>query len=89
MAVGADGVSFGKDDTATSYLISILTLNRVHSCNDNHLLMGANCAEDVPLTRSAKIFEGRNGGNGGKKMTTEQGHKDEFRFALILADMKW
>ena len=43
---------FGKDDTATAYLVSFLNLlNRVQSCNDNHLLLGANC-EDHPLMKS-------------------------------------
>lgn len=52
VAVVADGAPFGKDDTATAYLVSILNLlNRVQSCNENHLLMGANCAEDVPLMK--------------------------------------
>ena len=52
VAVGADGAPFGKDDSATAYLVSLLNiLNRVQSCHDNHLLMGANCAEDTQLIK--------------------------------------
>ena len=53
MVVGADGAPFGKDDTVTAYLACFLNpLNRVLSCNDNHLLLGANCEEDLPLVKS-------------------------------------
>ena len=91
VAVGADGAPFGKDDTATAYLISILNLlNRVQSCNDNHLLMGANCAEDIPLMKHyTKYLKEEMEEIEGKKMMTERGHQVEFRFALIPADMKW
>ena len=52
VAVGADGAPFGKDDTATAYLVSFLNLlQRVQSCNDNHLILGAKCEEDhTPTT---------------------------------------
>ena len=41
VAVGADGAPLGKDDTATAYLVSFLNLlQRVQSCNDNHLILG-------------------------------------------------
>ncbi|CAH3133211.1 unnamed protein product, partial [Pocillopora meandrina] len=51
--VGADGVLFGKDDTVTAYLVcSLNLLNRVQCCNDNHLLLGANCEEDYPFLKS-------------------------------------
>ena len=53
VAVEADGVPFGKDDTVTAYLVSFLNLlNRVQSCDDNNLLLGANCEEDHPLMKS-------------------------------------
>lgn len=52
VAVGADGAPFGKDDTATAYLVSFINLlQRVQSCNDNHLLLGANCEEDHVLMK--------------------------------------
>lgn len=91
MAVGADGSPLGKDDTATAYLVSILNLlTRVQSCSDNHLLMGANCAEDIPLMKEyTKHLKGEMEEKKGKKMTTEQGHQIEFMFQLIPGDMKW
>ena len=49
---GADGAPFGKDYTATAYLVSFLNLvQRVQSCNDNHLILGANCEEDHALMK--------------------------------------
>ena len=91
VAVGADGAPFGKDDTATAYLVSfIILLQRVQSCNDNHLLLGANCEEDHVLMKSysshlaAEMKEIE-----GKPLTTPQGNQVVFRFELIPADMKW
>ena len=53
VAVSADGAPFGKDDAATAYLVSFINLlQRVKSCNDNHLLLGANCEEDHVLMKS-------------------------------------
>ena len=69
--------------------MSILNLlNRLQSCNDNHLLTGANCAEDTPLMKQytkhlveeMKLIEGT-------KLTTDQGHEVEFSFQLIPADI--
>ena len=91
MAVEADGVPFGKDDTVTAYLVSFLNpLNRVQSCDDNNLLLGANCEEDHPLMKSysnhlreemEQIEE--------KKLTTKIGEQVVFKFELIPSDMKW
>lgn len=91
VAVGADGAPFGKDDTATAYLVSLLNiLNRVQSCHDNHLLMGANCAEDTQLMKKYSEHLMREMEEiEGKKLTTAQGNQVEFRFELIPADMKW
>ena len=85
MAVGADGAPFGKDDTVTAYLVSFLNLlNRVQSCDDNNLLLGANCEEDHPLMKSysnhlreemEQIEE--------KTLTTEIGEQVVFKFELI------
>ena len=53
VAIGADGAPFGKDDTATAFLVSFLNvLDGVASCNNNFLLMGANCAETHPVMHS-------------------------------------
>ena len=91
VAVGADGAPFGKDDTATAYLVSFLNLlQRVQSCNDNHLLLGANCEEDHPLMKAytchlRKEMEEIEG----KPLTTEKGKEVVFKFELIPSDMKW
>ena len=91
VAVGADGAPFGKDDTATAYLISFLNLlQRVQSCNDNHLILGANCEEDHALMKSythhlrEEMEEVE-----GKQLTTEGGKQAVFKFELISSDMKW
>ena len=53
VAVGAEGAPFGKDDTVTAYLVSFLNLLQwVQSCNDNHIILGANCKEDHALMKS-------------------------------------
>ena len=88
---GVDGVPFGKDDTVTASLVCFLNLrNRVQGCNDNHLLLGANCEEDHPLMKSysnhlreemEQIEE--------KTLTTEIGEQVVFKFELIPSDMKW
>ena len=47
--MGADGATFGKDNEATTWLVSFLKLgNRITSCNDNFLILGANCKGDHP-----------------------------------------
>ena len=91
VAVGVDGAPFGKDDNATAYFVSILNLlKRVQSCNANDLLMGTNCAKDIPLMKEyTKYLKGEMEEMAGKKLTTEVGHQVEFRFELIPADMKW
>ena len=77
---------FGKDNTATAYLVSFLNLlNRVQSCNDNHLLLGANC-EDHPLMKSYSIIEEKR--NRLKTLTTKRGKQVVFKFELIPSDMK-
>ena len=46
VAVGGDGVPFGKWDESMSWLVSFLNVGpRVASPNDNYLLFGANCKE--------------------------------------------
>ncbi|KAK3733637.1 hypothetical protein QZH41_003402 [Actinostola sp. cb2023] len=49
VAIGADGAPFGKHNEATAWLISFLNItDRVASCDDNFILLGANCKEDHP-----------------------------------------
>ena len=91
MAVEADGMPFGKDDTVTAYLVSFLNLlNRVQSCDDNNLILGANCEEDNPqmkyysnhLREEMEQIEENT-------LTTEIGGQVVFKFELIPSDMKW
>ena len=91
VAVGADGAPSGKDDTATAYLISFLNLlQRVQSCNDNRLILGANCEEDHALMKSYthQLREEMEEVEG-KQLTTEGGKQVVFKFELIPSDMKW
>ena len=60
-----------------AYLVSFLNLlNRVQSCNENHLLLGANCEEDHPLMKAytqhltKEMEEVEN-----KVLTTEKGYQ--------------
>ena len=91
VAVGADGAPFGKDDTATAYLVSFTNLlQRVQSCNDNHLLLGANCEEDHVLMKSySSHLASEMREIEGKTLVTPQGKQVIFRFELIPADTKW
>ena len=90
MAMGADGAPFGKDDTATAYLVSFLNLlQRVQSCNDNHFILGAKGEEDHALIKSytkhlREVMEEVEG----KQLTTEQRKQVVFKFELIPSDMK-
>ena len=65
-------------------------LHRVQSRNDNHLLAGANCAEDSEimikytehLREEMKEIEN-------VSLTTKNAHKVTFKFSLLPSDMKW
>jgi hypothetical protein len=49
VAIGADGAPFGKYNQATAWLVSFLNVvDRIASCNENHLICGANCSEEHP-----------------------------------------
>ena len=74
-----------------AYLVSFLNLlNRVQSCNENHLLLGNNCEEDHPLMKAytqhltKEMEEVEN-----KVLTTEKGYQVRFAIKLIASDMKW
>ena len=56
VAVGGDGAPFGKENQATSWLISFLNVvTRVANCDDNFLILRANCSEEHPaLMKYAK-----------------------------------
>ena len=81
---------FGKDDTVTAYLVSSLNLlQRVQSCDDNHLILGANCEEGHALLKSYTNHPRKEMEEvAGKQLTTEQGKQVVFKFELIPSDMK-
>ena len=90
VALGADGAPFGKDETATAYLVSFLNvLERVASCEDNFLLMGSNCKEDDPvmihftkhLVKEMETIEGKKYMVGNLEI--------KFVFQLVPSDQKW
>ena len=74
-----------------AYLVSILKiLQRVQSCNDNHLLMGANSPEDSSLMKHYKNHLRREMEEvEGQQKTTPQGYQITFRIKLIPCDVKW
>ena len=89
VAIGADGAPFGKDNEATSWLVSFLNLgNRIASCDDNFLLLGANCKEDHPtIIKYATQIRGEIALIESKTYQL-QGH-DIALFELVPSDMKW
>ena len=70
--------------------LAFISFQGMQSCNNNHLLLGANCTEDHPLmykytehlTNEMEEIEG-------KCLKTERGHEVTFKFKLIPVDQKW
>lgn len=56
--LGRGRAPFGKDDTASAWLVGFLNVGRgVLSSNENHLLFGANCTENcIPMQRYIKLL---------------------------------
>ncbi len=90
VALSADGAPFGKYNEATAWLISFLNVGeRIASCNESHLICGANCSEEHPamvaygkeLRSDIEKIE--------KKSYLVEGINVCFSFELIPADMKW
>ena len=92
VAIGADGAPFGKDNEATSWLVSFLNLgNQIASCDDNFLILGANCKEDHPaMIRYATQIRGEIALIE-SKIYQIQGYDIpiNFKFELVPSDMKW
>ena len=92
VAIGADGAPFGKDNEATAWLVSFLNLgNRIASCDDNFLILGANCKEDHPaMIKYATQIRGEIALIESKQYQI-QGHDIaiKFKFELVPSDMKW
>ncbi|KXJ07068.1 hypothetical protein AC249_AIPGENE18417 [Exaiptasia diaphana] len=90
IAIGADAAPFGKDESATAFLVSFLNiLDGVASCSNNYLLMGANCSETHPVMYSyvrdvvteLEAIESKDYKICGKQIT--------FKCKLVPADQKW
>lgn len=65
-------------------------LNRVQSCNENLLLLGANCFEEHPVMKGyTKLLTQEMEKLENKTCTTTKGDQVKFRFKLIPSDMKW
>jgi ribosomal protein L35 len=92
VGISADGAPFGKQNEATAWLISFLNLgNRVASCEDNFLVLGANCKEDHPvMIKYAKQIKDEIALIESKTYHIP-GHELEIKFVfeLVPADMKW
>ena len=91
IAIGADGAPFGKDNEATAFLLSFLNIEgRVASCNDNFLILGANCGEEH---EAAKHYCSRLMDNivniEANSFSIAGRNNVKFQFSLVLADMKW
>lgn len=87
-----DGAPFGKDSEATSWLVSFLNLgNRIGSCDDNFVILGANCKEDHPaMIKYGTQIQGEIALIESKTFQL-QGHDIAFffKFELVPSDMKW
>ncbi|KAK3742180.1 hypothetical protein QZH41_012076 [Actinostola sp. cb2023] len=90
VALGADGAPFGKNETATAFVVSFLNiLDGVQSCDNNFVLLGANCDETHPLMfeytkqicNEMKQIE--------QKTYEVQGKQIKFECLLIPSDQKW
>ena len=90
VAIGADGTPFGKYNQATAWLVSFLNVvDRIASCNENHLICGANCSEEHPsmveygkqIRKDIERIE--------KKVYVIDGINVTFSFELVPSDMKW
>ncbi len=90
VALSADGAPFGKHNKATAWLVSFLNVgDRIASCDESHLICGANCSEEHPsmiaygkqLRADIERVE--------QKSYSVEGIEVSFTFELIPADMKW
>ena len=90
VAIGADGAPFGKDETATSFVVSLLNvLDGVQSCDHNYLLLGANCDEmhEVLYEYTKHVVQEMEEIE--KKKYEVRGKTVTFEFKLIPSDQKW
>ena len=90
MPTVANGAPFGKYNQAPAWLVSFLNVvDRIASCNENHLICGANCSEEHPtmveygrqIRKDIERIE--------KKAYAINGISVTFYFELVPSDMKW
>lgn len=92
VALGADGAPFGKDDEATSWLVSFLNVGQqIASETDNFILAGANCSEShLSMKCYAQKLVSDVGNIEGKTFYLPVSEASaKFTFKLIPSDMKW
>ena len=90
VALGADGAPFGKDDTATSFLVSFLNvLDGIQSCDNNFLLMGANCDETNELMHEYTKYVFKEMETIERKSYNIDDTEVKFRCKLVPSDQKW
>ena len=90
VAIGADGAPFGKYNQATAWLVSFLNVvDRIASCNENHLICGANCSEEYPSMVEYDKLIRKDIVRIEKKVYVIDGISVTFSFALVPWDMKW
>ena len=89
-AIGADGAPFGKDDEATTWLLSFINVGeQIVSHNENFLLAGANCSESHVVMKlyAKKLVSDIAFVESGRY--TVAGYPVQFKFNLVSSDMKW
>lgn len=92
VAVGADGAPFGKDDEATSWLISFINVcDHIASESECFLIAGANCSEShIAMVRYAnKLLEDISLIESKVYAFPDTNYKVKFSFELVPSDMKW
>lgn len=94
VAIGGDRAPFGKDDTAISWLVSLVNCGtRVCSHEENVLLLGANCKEDCePIRRYVCKLADEMNEVEKKTLSVNVDGKDitvSFSFEMFPNDMKY
>lgn len=89
VAVGGDGCSFGKNESACSFLLSFLNVGkRVASINDNFIIFGGNCEETSPVVRKYCQFLCKEIAAIEGKIFEIEGLRVSFKCAELPNDMK-
>ncbi len=92
VTIGDDGAPFGKENQATPWPPSFLNVETwVASCDDNFLILGANCSEEHPaMIKYAKQLRTEMESIE-KKVYSVQDHEKiqvRFSFKLVPSDIR-